>query len=567
MSPEKQALLALRRARQQLDALQRERTEPIAVLGVGCRFPGGAVDPGAYWRLLSEGVDAVSEIPADRWPIDDYFDANPATPGKTYSRWGGFIAGVDRFDALFFGIAPREASRMDPQQRLFLEVTWEACENAGIAAGRLRGSRTSVFVGLTNADYLQLEAQRVALEDIDAYLGANATFNVVAGRLSYFLGLQGPSMAIDTACSSSLVAVDRACRSLRSRESDMAIAGGVNVNLMPESYVCMSKWGMLSPVGRCKTFDESADGFVRGEGCGVVLLKRVSDAERDGDRILAVIRGSAVNQDGPSGGLSVPNGLAQQAVIREALANSGVDAREVSYVEAHGTATPLGDPIEVQALGTVLCEGRSASEPLLVGSVKTNIGHLEAAAGIAGLIKVVLSLQHSEIPAHLHLKKKSSHIPWDRYAIEVPVRGVEWKAIGGRRIAGVSSFGFSGTNAHVILEQAPERKIEKAERERPGAGAGAVGEDGSGAAGTGGGIRSVSGSEWRGIDCGHRVHGGCGPHALCSSAGSGGGERGAVEERIAHGEAGADQNGRAAEAGVFIYGAGVAVRRDGARVV
>src|SRR5690606_13410525 len=324
LSPEKQALLAVRRLKQKLDALERTRREPIAIVGIGCRFPGGASDPDAFWRLLRDGVDAIREVPPDRWDIDAVYDAQRGTPGKSYSRWGGFLDRIDTFDAKFFGISPREAVRVDPQQRLFLEVVWEALENAGIAPTSLAGSRTGVFVGTTVTEYMQLQTRALDPSEIDAYVVPGNTIHATAGRVSYFLGLHGPSMAIDSACSSSLVAIDRACRSLREGECELVIAGGVNLMVVPETFICFSQWGMLAADGRCKTFDARADGFVRGEGCGVVVLKRLSDAQAAGDRILAVIRGTAVNQDGPSSGLSVPNGLAQQAVIREALANAGI---------------------------------------------------------------------------------------------------------------------------------------------------------------------------------------------------------------------------------------------------
>jgi acyl transferase domain-containing protein len=454
-SLEMQALAALRKMRAKLETLERRRAEPLAIIGIGCRVPGGVTDVEGYWDLLQNGRHAVRKVPPERWDPDKYFDPDPKAPGKTYTCWGGFVDGIDQFDAPFFGIAAAEARRMSPPQRLFLEVSWEALEAAGISPKSLGRTRTGVFVGSTTNDYLQLQTKVQSEEDIDAYVATNNTLNVIAGRVSYTLGLQGPSMAIDTACSSSLVAIDRACRSLREGETDLVITGGVNLIITPDTFISAAKWGMLAHDGRCKTFDAGADGFVRSEGCGVLVIKRLSDAQAAGDRILAVIRGTAVNQDGPSSGLSVPNALAQEAVIREALANAGVGPEEVSYVEAHGTGTSLGDPIEVEALGRALAERDKRTVPLLIGSVKTNLGHLEAAAGVTGLIKVVLSLQHGAIPPHLHLQKLSEHIAWERYAIEVPTQLRRWEPINGRRIAGVSSFGFSGTNAHVVLEEAP----------------------------------------------------------------------------------------------------------------
>src|ERR1700733_4164850 len=312
-SLERQALSALRKMRQRLSDLEDARSEPIAIVGIGCRLPGGANDPESFWDLLRNGVDAIREIPADRWRLEEHFDPDPSQPGKTYSKWGGFMDQIDQFDPEFFGISPREALHMDPQQRVFLEVAWEALEDAGIPVSALKGTSTGVFVGTTMTDYLQQHLRFGDPSDLDAYIISGNTMNAIAGRLAYFLGTHGPAITLDTACSSSLVAVDRACRSLRDGECTLAIAGGVNLILAPDISVCMSKWGMLSPDGRCKTFDASANGFVRSEGCGIIVLKRLSTAQADGDRVLALIRGSAVNHDGASSGLSVPNGLAQEA--------------------------------------------------------------------------------------------------------------------------------------------------------------------------------------------------------------------------------------------------------------
>ncbi len=421
--------------------------DAVAIIGLSCRLPG-APDPEAFWDLLVEGREAIVEVPRDRWDADFYFDPDPDAPGKTYARKGGFLDQVDRFDPHFFGISPREAVSLDPQHRLLLEVTWEALERAGLPPERLRGSRTGVYVGLSSFDYAGL--QRGAG---DAYVATGTAHSIAAGRISYLLGLQGPSLAIDTACSSSLVAVHQACRALLSGECDLVLAGGANAILTPENQINFAKARMLSPAGRCKTFDAGADGFVRGEGCGVVVLKRLSDAEREGDTVLAVVRGSAVNQDGASTGLTVPNGPAQEAVIREALERSGLAPREVVYLEAHGTGTSLGDPIEVQAAAAVLGERREPGRPLLLGSVKTNIGHLEAGAGIAGLIKVILSMQHGILPRHLHFEVPNPFIPWDELPVRVTAAATPWPA--GRKVAGVSSFGFSGTNAHVVVEGPP----------------------------------------------------------------------------------------------------------------
>jgi myxalamid-type polyketide synthase MxaC len=431
-----------------------EADEPIAIVGMGCRLPGGVADPEAYWRLLCDRVDAISEVPPSRWDIDAYFDPNVDAPGKMYTRFGGFVEHVDLFDPQFFGISPREAASMDPQQRLLLEVAWEALESAGHGSHQSGARKAGVFVGITMSDYGRLIAEEGSTS-VDSYFATGNSLNVAAGRLSYVLGLQGPSMAIDTACSSSLVAVHLACESLRRGECLMALAGGVNLILAPEMTIGACRAHMMAPDGRCKTFDASADGFVRSEGCGVIVLKRLSDAVADGDTILALIRGSAVNQDGRSGGLTVPNGLAQAALIRGALAQADIPPSQVGYLEAHGTGTSLGDPIEVEAMWSVLKEGRTKDQRLHMGSVKTNIGHLESASGIAGLLKVVLALQHAEIPPHLHLTKPNPKIPWGDIDVEIPPRLTALPPIGGRRIAGVSSFGFSGTNAHVVLEEAP----------------------------------------------------------------------------------------------------------------
>lgn len=465
MSPKRLAILAME-LQAKLDAIEASPSQPIAIIGMSCRFPGGAGTPRAYWQLLREGRDGIGLIPPDRWDVEAYYDPDPDAPGKMYSRHGGFIEDVDRFDPQFFGISPREAVSMDPQQRLLLEVCWEALEDAARPPDTERGSRTGVFVGITANDYSELLA-RGGLASLDAYSMTGNALNFAAGRLSYVLGLQGPSLAVDTACSSSLVAVHLACQSLRSGDSRMALAAGVNLMLSPVAHVVLSRARMLAADGRCKTFDAAADGYVRGEGCGVVVLKRLSDAMADGDRVLAVIRGSAVNQDGPSGGLTVPNGPAQQAVIRDALARAGVRPHQVDYVEAHGTGTSLGDPIEIEALGAVLGEGRSKDHPVLVGAAKTNIGHLESAAGIAGLIKVVLALQHQEVPPHLHLTQLNPHIRLDEIPAAIPMTLTPWRQRGDGRIAGVSAFGASGTNAHVILAEAPAPAPRGAAIERP----------------------------------------------------------------------------------------------------
>ncbi|HEU4769267.1 MAG TPA: type I polyketide synthase, partial [Pyrinomonadaceae bacterium] len=447
LSPRKRALLALRLQAQQ-NAESKAKTEPIAVVGIGCRFPGNINSADELWSSLRNGVDAVGEIPSDRWDVERYYDPAPATPGKMNSRWGGFINDIDKFDAAFFGISPREADSLDPQQRLLLEVSWDALDNAGQATDRLSGSQTGVFIGICRNDYGQLHGVMEEPSRIDAYFGTGNASSFAAGRISYLLGLHGPSLAVDTACSSSLVAVHLACRSLRAGECRTALAGGVNLILSPVVNIYLSQLRTFAPDGRCKAFDDRADGYVRGEGCGVVVLKRLSDALADNDNVLAVIRGSAVNQDGRSAGMTAPNGPAQEAVIRSALVDAQVDASEVSFVEAHGTGTSLGDPIEIRALAAVFDQ---RDRPLIVGSVKSNLGHLEAAAGIVGLIKLVLAVQHGEIPKQLHFSEPSSYIPWRDLRVAVPTERMRWESV--RRVGAVSSFGFSGTNAHVVVEE------------------------------------------------------------------------------------------------------------------
>ncbi|MDJ0573938.1 MAG: beta-ketoacyl synthase N-terminal-like domain-containing protein [Xenococcaceae cyanobacterium MO_234.B1] len=466
LSPLKKALVKLEEMQSKLKAIEESKTEPIAIIGMGCRFPGGANDPETYWQLLRNGVDGITEVPTNRWDIEAYYDANPDAPGKMYVRSGGFLDQVDGFDPQFFGISPREAAGIDPQQRLLLEVSWEALEQGGQLPEKLRGTQTGVFVGLSLDDYLERSVFSGDPSLIDAYAALGNFRSVAAGRIAYILGLQGPTMQVDTACSSSLVSVHLACQSLRNRECNLAVAGGVNVMLSPGTTIGFCKLRALSADGHCKTFDADADGYSRGEGCGVVVLKRLSDALADGDKIQALIRGTAVNHDGPSSGLTVPNEQAQEELIRQALRNGKVEGHQISYIEAHGTGTFLGDPIEMGALATVLCQGRSPNRPLIVGSAKTNIGHLEAAAGIAGLIKVVLSLQHQEIPPHLNFQHPNPHIPWQEIPVVVPTKVTSWSLEEGTRLAGVSSFGMSGTNAHVVLEEAPlsEQLLSSVER-------------------------------------------------------------------------------------------------------
>lgn len=453
LSPKRLALLAYE-LHEELEALK--QPEPIAIIGMGCRFPGGVNDPDAYWQLLQSGQDPITEVPSERWDVEDYFNVDPGVSGKTYTRYGGFIDNVDQFDPSFFGISPREATAMDPQQRLLLEVSWEALERAGHVPQQ--NNQTGVFVAIGTADYANLQAGRPT--GIDAYTGTGSGFCFAAGRLSYVLGLQGPNMALDAACSSSLMAVHLGCQSLRNRECAQVLAGGVNLILSPESNIAYAATRMMAADGHCKTFDTSADGYVRSEGCAVVILKRLKDALANNDNVLAVIKGSACNHGGASGGLTIPNGTAQQTVVRAALAQANVPASAVQYVEAQGTGTPLGDTIEVRALTQVFKEGRSPQSPLYLASVKTNIGHTETASGMASLLKVVLSLQHQQLPPHLHLKSLNPEINLDQIPARIPTQLTPWPA--GPQLAGINSFGMSGTNAHAVLEAAPSRSVKQA---------------------------------------------------------------------------------------------------------
>ena len=466
LSPLQRAVIALKEMRIKLDAVENSKTEPIAIVGMSCKFPGGANSPAQFWELLRNGIDAIAEVPQDRWDIDEYYSSNLNLSGKMYTRNGAFIDNVDKFDPHFFNISAKEAASMDPQQRLLLEAAWEALEYGGQSPQQLNGSQTGVFMGLFMDDYSRFNLYSGDHDRIDGYSSLGNSRSVAVGRIAHFLGLQGPVMQLDTACSSALLAVHLASQSLRSGECNMALAGGVNLILSPEASIGLSKMRALAPDGRCKTFDAAADGYGRGEGCGVVVLKRLSDAIANGDNILALVRGSAVNHDGASSGLTVPNGLAQEALIKEALKNARVEPQEVSYVETHGTGTALGDPIEVRALGSVFCEERSFETPLYIGSVKTQVGHLESAAGVASLMKVILALQNQEIPGNLHLKEPSSHIPWDKLPVKVPTAPTKWDCEG-KRLAGISSFGISGTNVHLVVEEAPRVELLQSDVERP----------------------------------------------------------------------------------------------------
>ncbi len=425
--------------------------EPVAVVGIGCRFPGDVTGPDSFWDLLVQGRNAISRIPADRWDADAFYHPDPLTPGRMTTKWGGFVPDVAGFDAEFFGITPREAAAMDPQQRMLLEVSHEALEHAGIPSDSLSGTRTGVMMGVYFNEYQSMLA--ASPENVDAYSGTGNAHSITVGRISYLLGLRGPAVAVDTACSSSLVAVHLACQSLRLRETDLALAGGVSITLRPETQIAISAWGLLSPQGRCATFDAAADGFVRGEGAGVVVLKRLTDAVRDGDRVLAVVRSSAVNQDGRSNGVTAPNTAAQCDVIADALRSGDVAPESVNYVEAHGTGTVLGDPIEFEALAATY--GRGEGQCAL-GAVKTNIGHTEAAAGIAGFIKAALAVQRGQIPPNLHFSQWNPAIDASSTRFFVPTENTRWPSPDGPRRAAVSSFGLGGTNAHVVVEQGPE---------------------------------------------------------------------------------------------------------------
>jgi microcystin synthetase protein McyD len=438
-----------------------QEEDPIVIVGMACRFPGSANDLESFWQLLEQGKDAVREIPGDRWDIRAWYHPDPDVTGKIYSLYGAFLEKIDRFDADFFGILPREAIAIDPQQRLLLETTWQALESAGQNPQQLRNSQTGVFVGAMTQDYAQLS---YAPEAINAYTGSGTSVSVAAGRLSYVFGLQGPSMTVDTACSSSLVAVHLACNALRNGECDIAVAGGVNVILTPIISLIESRAQMLAPDGRCKTFDASANGIVRGEGCGIIVLKRLSQAVKNSDRILARVYGTAVNHDGPSSGLTVPNGDAQEKLLHQALKAARLKPEQIDFIEAHGTGTAIGDPIELESMAAVF-GNRPQNRPLIIGSVKTNLGHLEGAAGIAGLIKTVLALQHHKIPPHLHFETPNPRFDWSSHIFEVPVHGKNWYPSERERIAGVSSFGFSGTNAHIIVGEIASTYSQKSDNQ------------------------------------------------------------------------------------------------------
>ena len=462
----KRALLEIRELRAQLAAATKDVRAPIAIIGMALRLPGEVNDLASFERMLFGGEDPIVDIPADRWPIASFYSSDPDAPGKMTTRQGGFIESVDRFDAAFFGISPVEAASMDPQQRLLLEIAWEAVENSGVGFDAMRSSHAGVYVGMGNGDYGR--AIFTNRQIIDPYFATGTLLSVAAGRLSYTLGLTGPALTVDTACSASLASLHLACQALRLGECDAALAGGINLILSPEINVSFTKGRMMSPAERCRTFDADADGYVRGEGAVMFLLKRLDDAKANGDRVLAIVRGTALNQDGRSSGLTAPSGPAQQAVIRAALANAGAKPDEIVYAEAHGTGTPLGDPVELGALSAVFAPGRPESQPLLIGALKSVIGHTEAASGAAGVAKCIVAFTRDEIPPNWHFDRATPHVDWEHSRLSVVSRPLPLpRNAEGRSLVGVSSFGISGTNAHVILEAPPPAKALSSEVERP----------------------------------------------------------------------------------------------------
>ena len=448
------ALHEIKRLRQERESLHHSKSEPIAVLSMACRFPG-SVTPEQYWEISREGIDCITKVPTNRWDAESYYHPDPDIPGKSVTKEGGFLTDIRGFDAAFFGISPREARSMDPQQRLLLEVTWEAIERAAIAPDSLYGCAVGVFLGLANLEYASLIRQAGDVGLIDSYFGTGNAASVAAGRIAYVFGFHGPTFTIDTACSSSLVAVHLAASSLRGRECNLAVAGGVNLMILPETSVHFSNARMLASDGRCKSFSDRANGYGRAEGCGVVLLKRLSDAIRDRDPIEAVIVGSAINHDGRSAGLTAPNGPSQEAVIQSALKEARLQPGDIQFIETHGTGTPLGDPIEAGAIARVYGHGRTESNPVYLASIKANIGHAEAAAGIAGFIHACECLKHRQVPPLLHMRERSPHIGWK--SLEFAKTRIDLAMQAEPIRAAISSFGFSGTNAHVILQEYREQ--------------------------------------------------------------------------------------------------------------
>src|SRR6266403_1632719 len=437
---------------EQLTAMQKER---IAIIGVGCRFPGGVSSKDSLWKLLVEGREGIIEVPPDRWNVERYYDAEPGVAGKSIALRGGFIDAIDQFDPQFFGISPREAPYVDPQHRLLLETAWEAIEDAGLVLDFERGTDLGVFVGISHNDYQGLQSTSFDHFGIGPHSPTGSAHSIAANRISYCLNLRGPSVAMDTACSSALTAVHAACEHIWAGRGDAALAGGVTVMISPGGFIGFSQAAMLSPEGRCAAFDASASGFVRGEGAGVVLLKRLSRAIEDGDPIQGVILGTSINQDGHTNGIMLPSPEAQTRLVQEACRDAGIAPEEIGFVEAHGTGTAVGDPIEAHALAEALCGNRSADAPLPIGSIKTNLGHLETAAGVAGLLKAMLVLKHGQIPPSLHFETPSPHIDFEKLKLRVPTALEPFPACPGERIAGVNSFGFGGANAHVFLAAPP----------------------------------------------------------------------------------------------------------------
>ena len=428
--------------------------EPIAIVGIGCRFPGGADSPGRLWDLLLEGFDGISQTPADRWDLNRYYSSKRDRAGKVYTKKGGFLEDIRGFDPAFFGISPREAGFMDPQQRLLLEVTWEALEDAGLIPGHLRGSNTGVFIGLFVHDFENLHMQPSEYPHMGPHSATGMSTTLASNRISYIYDFRGPSLVIDTACSSSLIATHLACQSLLNNETDIALAGGVNILADPTMFMVLCRAGMLSPDGYCKSFDARANGYTRAEGAGIVVLKRLSKAIVDKDSIYAVIRGTASNQDGNTEGVTVPSEESQRVAMLDALARAGVEPRQVKYIEAHGTGTAVGDPTEARALGSVLSRGRDKGECCYLGSIKSNLGHLESSAGVAGLIKAALVLKHRKIPPNLHFETPNPAIPFEDLQLKVPTSVVDFPDAGSEPcFAGINSFGFGGSNAHAVLQE------------------------------------------------------------------------------------------------------------------